>query len=202
MLLSLCYFLYQRLHPRILEIGEHADGSLRSRTIWNLPPIAPHVLALRMDAEWDFASANALERYINDVLQQRSDIRMVYLDAQPINRIDVTGVESFLRLRRSLHKLGICLHIGGLKLPVQAILERAGALVPGPDLLLAHQFAGSPEHAVLPNQQISWKALPALRRLLHFVMFFVLDLVCDGQTYFFITPFAKAPSGRCFYLAG
>lgn len=40
-LLSLCYFLYQRLHPRILEIGEHADGSLRSRTIWNLPPIAP-----------------------------------------------------------------------------------------------------------------------------------------------------------------
>lgn len=58
-----------------------------------------------MDAEWDFASANALERYINDVLQQRSDIRMVYLDAQPINRIDVTGVESFLRLRRSLHKL-------------------------------------------------------------------------------------------------
>ena len=85
-LLSLCYFLYQRLHPRILEIGEHADGSLRSRTIWNLPPIAPHVLALRMDAEWDFASANALERYINDVLQQRSDIRMVYLDAQPIYR--------------------------------------------------------------------------------------------------------------------
>lgn len=136
-LLSLCYFLYQRLHPRILEIGEHADGSLRSRTIWNLPPIAPHVLALRMDAEWDFASANALERYINDVLQQRSDIRMVYLDAQPINRIDVTGVESFLRLRRSLHKLGICLHIGGLKLPVQAILEQAGALVPGPDLLLS-----------------------------------------------------------------
>lgn len=136
-LLSLCHFLYQRLHPRILEIGEHADGSLRSRDIWNLPPVAPHILALRMDAEWDFASASALERYVTQTLQARPDITTVYLDAQPINRIDVTGVESFLRLRQSLQKQGLCLHIGGLKLPVQTILEKAGALVPGPDLQLS-----------------------------------------------------------------
>ena len=140
-LLSLCHFLYQRLHPRILEIGEHADGSLRSREIWNLPPVAPHILALRMDAEWDFASASALERYVTQALQQRPDITTVYLDAQPINRIDVTGVESFLRLRQSLQKQGLCLHIGGLKLPVQAILEKAGALVPGPDLQLSRTNA-------------------------------------------------------------
>ena len=136
-LLSLCYFLYQRLHPRILEIGEHADGSLRSREIWSLPAIAPDVLALRMDAEWDFASAAALERHITQALQQRPGIRVVFLDAQPINRIDITGVESFMRLRLSLKKLGICLHIGGLKLPVQSILDRSGALVPGADLQLS-----------------------------------------------------------------
>lgn len=140
-LLSLCYFLYQRLHPRILEIGEHADGSLRSRDIWNLPPLAPHILALRMDAEWDFASASALERYITQALQQRPDIQTLFLDAQPINRIDVTGVESFMRLRQSLQKQGICLHIGGLKLPVQAILDKAGALTTGPDLQLSRTSA-------------------------------------------------------------
>lgn len=140
-LLSLCYFLYQRLHPRILEIGEHADGSLRSRDIWNLPPISPDVLALRMDAEWDFASASALERYVTQALQQRPTVATVFLDAQPINRIDVTGVESFMRLRQSLQKQGICLHIGGLKLPVQAILEKAGALAPGPDLQLSRTNA-------------------------------------------------------------
>ena len=110
-LLSLCHFLYQRLHPRILEIGEHADGSLRSRDIWNLPPIAPHILALRMDAEWDFASASALERFVTEALQQRPAIDTVFLDAQPINRIDVTGVESFMRLRQNLQKRGIHLHI-------------------------------------------------------------------------------------------
>lgn len=140
-LLSLCHFLYQRLHPRILEIGEHADGSLRSREIWHLPPIEPHILALRMDAEWDFASAAALERHITQSLQQRPGVRVVFIDAQPINRIDITGVESFFRLRQSLQKQGICLHIGGLKLPVQAILEKTGALAAGKDLQLSRTTA-------------------------------------------------------------
>jgi len=145
-LLSLCHFLYQRLHPRIVELGEHADGSLRSRTIWNLPPLAPHVLALRMDAEWDFASASALERYVTDTLQERPEVQILYLDAQPINRIDVTGVESFLRLRQSLQKQGIGLHIGGLKLPVEVILQKAGALVAGPDLHLSRTSAQALAH--------------------------------------------------------
>ena len=140
-LLSLCHFLYQRLHPRILEVSEHADGSLRCREIWRLDPIAAHILALRMDAEWDFASASALERYVTQALQQRPEIEIVFLDAQPINRIDVTGVESFMRLRQSLQKQGISLHIGGLKLPVQAILEKAGALACGPDLQLSRTSA-------------------------------------------------------------
>ncbi|MGN1057102.1 MAG: SulP family inorganic anion transporter [Comamonas sp.] len=135
-LMSLCYFLYQRLHPRIVEVGEHADGSLRSRHIWNLPPISAHVLALRLDAEWDFASASALERHIHDTLQTNPALQAVFIDAQPINRIDVTGVESFMRLRHSLRQQGKSLHIGGLKLPIQNILDRSGALAPGADLHL------------------------------------------------------------------
>lgn len=135
-LLSLCHFLYQRLHPRILEIGEHADGSLRSRDIWQLPGITPDVLALRLDADWDFASSAALERYITQSLQARPHIRHVFIDAQPINRIDITGVECFGRLRQSFQKQGIALHISGLKHPVQAILDKAGTLKPDATLFL------------------------------------------------------------------
>ena len=135
-LLSLSHFLYHHLHPRIVELGEHGDGSLRSRRIWNLPPIHPQVLAVRMDAEWDFASSSALERYVDQALDQRPEVQHLFIDAQPINRIDVTGVEAFTRLRLSLQKRGICLHIAGLKLPVQDILSRAGCLTLGTDLLL------------------------------------------------------------------
>lgn len=135
-LMSLAYFLYQRLHPRIIEVGLHPDGSLRDRHLWQLPPIADDMLALRMDAELDFASAQALERHIADQLSQRPQVRKLYLAALPINRIDTTGVEMFMRLRQSLQKQGISLHIGGMKLPVEQILVRAGALMPGPDLVL------------------------------------------------------------------
>lgn len=134
--LSLGYFLYQRLHPRIIEVAPHPDGSLRDRHLWQLPPIAPGVLALRMDAALDFASASALEHRISDTLATRCDIRVLYLAAQTVNRIDVTGVEMFVRLRLSLQKRGISLHIGGMKLPVERILSRAGALVPSADLVL------------------------------------------------------------------
>jgi len=135
LLMNLSHFLYQRLHPRIIEVGLHADGSLRDRYLWNLPLLAPDVLALRMDAELDFASANALERRITDALMARPALRHVCLFALPINRIDVTGVEAFVRLHHVLQTRGGVLHVSGLKLPVQQVLERAGALVAGPHLV-------------------------------------------------------------------
>jgi SulP family sulfate permease len=116
-------------------VGLHADGSLRDRNLWQLPPIAPCVLALRMDAELDFASANALERRVANELAQRPDIRHLCLFALPINRIDVTGVEAFMRLRSLLQGHGGTLHVAGIKLPVQQRLEGAGALVPGPNFI-------------------------------------------------------------------
>ncbi|MCC2635961.1 MAG: sulP [Ramlibacter sp.] len=130
--LGLAHFLYLRLHPRIIEVGLHPDGSLRDRQLWNLPPLAPQLYALRMDAALDFASASAMERAIAEHLALHPDVRHVCLFAQPINRIDATGVEMFVQLRRSLMDRGVTLHIIGLKLPVERVLEKAEALQPGP----------------------------------------------------------------------
>ncbi len=124
--LGLGHFLYHRLHPRIIEAGQHPDGSLRDRHLWSLPPLAPNTLALRMDDELDFASASALEQRIMEELAARPDMRHVCLFAQPINRIDATGVEVFGQMRRQLASRGITLHISRIKLPVERMLARAG----------------------------------------------------------------------------
>ncbi|TWO72241.1 SulP family inorganic anion transporter [Caenimonas sedimenti] len=131
-LMGLTHFLYLRLHPRIIEVGLHPDGSLRDRHLWKLAPLAPQLFALRMDAELDFASASALERAIVEHLSSHPDVRHVCLFAQPINRIDVTGVEMFTQLRAVLAERGITLHISGIKLPVEKVLLKAGALDEGP----------------------------------------------------------------------
>ncbi|MBA2673678.1 SulP family inorganic anion transporter [Ramlibacter sp.] len=129
--MGLAHFLYNRLHPRIIEIGLHPDGSLRDRHLWHLPPLAPALYALRMDDALDFASATALERAVTEHIAVHPQVRHVCLFAQPINRIDATGVETFAQLRKALQARDIVLHISGIKLPVERVLERAGALKPG-----------------------------------------------------------------------
>lgn len=154
-LMSLAHFLHHRLHPRIIEVGIHPDGSLRDRHLWKLPLIGPHVYALRMDAELDFASSSGLSNAIGQQLNTQPDTRHVCLFAQPINRIDVTGVEAFTQIRTSLAERGITLHISGIKLPVEHILRRANAL---PDGTL-------PEGALLRLYRTDAEALTALRNL-------------------------------------
>ena len=134
LLMSLSHFLHHRLHPRIIEVGLHADGSLRDRHLWHLPPLGPHIFALRMDAELDFASASGFALAIVQQLARQPDVRHVCLFAQPINRIDVTGVEAFMQMRSTLAERGITLHLSGIKLPVEVVLRRAGALDEGPFL--------------------------------------------------------------------
>ncbi|MDP9899998.1 SulP family inorganic anion transporter [Variovorax ginsengisoli] len=132
LLAALAHYMYRHLHPRIIEVGLHADGSLRDRHLWHLPPLAPHLYALRMDAELDFASGSTLERAITVALAERPGLTDVCLFAHPINRVDITGAEVFGSIRRLLESQGVRLHLSGLKLPAQQVLERAGLLTPGP----------------------------------------------------------------------
>uniref|UniRef100_UPI0035B0BA8A SulP family inorganic anion transporter n=1 Tax=Hylemonella sp. TaxID=2066020 RepID=UPI0035B0BA8A len=125
-LMSLSYFLYQRLHPRIIEVGLHPDGSLRDRHLWKLPPLAPDTYALRMDAALDFAAAAEFERNVVEYLALHPGTRHVCLFAQPINHIDSTGVDAFLKLSKQLREQGVLLHISGMKLPVEKTLLQAG----------------------------------------------------------------------------
>jgi len=130
--MGLSYFLHTRLHPRIIEVGLHPDGSLRDRHLWQLPPLVSHLYALRMDAELDFAAASGFERAITEHLSRHPDVKHVCLFAQPINRIDLTGVETFIQVRRQLQDRGITLHISGIKLPVERALHNAGELQDSP----------------------------------------------------------------------
>ncbi|MFN9726773.1 SulP family inorganic anion transporter [Acidovorax sp.] len=160
LLMNLSHFLYQRLHPRIIEVGLHPDGSLRDRHLWALPPLAPRLLALRMDAELDFASASALERWVIDHLAAHPETLHLCLMAQPINRIDVTGVETFASLCARIQGRGGTVHVSGLKLPAEEVLRHAALLGPGSrvalyrtdaDALRALQPLATPEHQGLTD---------------------------------------------------
>lgn len=137
-LMALSHFLYERLHPRIIEVGLHGDGSLRDRDLWGLPRLAPNLYALRMDAALDFAAASAFERAITERLAADHELRHVCVFAQSINRIDATGVETMAKIHAQLLARQVTLHVCGLKLPVENALRHSGVL-PGAAMMATYR---------------------------------------------------------------
>jgi sulfate permease, SulP family len=156
-LMALAHYLHDQLNPRIIEVGLHPDGSLRGRHLWDLPPLAPRLLALRMDSNFDFATASSFQRRVDEYLAKRPDTRHVCLFAHPINRMDATGVEVFELWRKSLNEQGITLHLSGLKLPLETLLQRAGELPENPMLRLYRSDAD----ALTALARLEQEAIPA-----------------------------------------
>ena len=126
LVVSLLCFLYRLARPRLIEVGLHADGTLRDRQHYALPPLAPDVLAVRMDSALVFITAPLLERFIIGRAQRSAGLRTVLLCCAPINHIDATGVEGLRRLERNLANMGISLRLSAAKKQLSEVLLRTG----------------------------------------------------------------------------
>lgn len=124
--LTMGAFLYRRTEPRIIEVSLHADGTLRDRARFNLPPLAPDLLAVRIDAALNFLTSAALLRFIGDRCRGEDRPARVLLCASGINDIDTTGTDALAQLHASLRADGIALHLCSVKKQVMEVLERAG----------------------------------------------------------------------------
>ena len=116
------------MHPRVIEVGEHADGTLRDRSRFNLPPLAGDLLAVRMDAALNFLTATTLERFITEARSSNPAIRRVLLSASGINDIDASGIETLQAIQQTLRGEGIELYLTAVKKQVWDVIERAGVL--------------------------------------------------------------------------
>lgn len=125
-ILSLTYFMYQRAHPRIIEVGVHQDGTLRDRERLSLPQMAPDLLAVRMDAALSFVTAAPLERFITSRCRKDASIRRVLLHAGPINSLDTTGVDTLAFLIGTLRDQGVQVYLSGVKKQVEDVMDAAG----------------------------------------------------------------------------
>jgi SulP family sulfate permease len=121
-------FLYRRSHPRIIEVGLHHDGTLRDRSRFDLPPLAPDLLAVRMDSALNFLTAANLERFITGRCSEDRRIRRVLFCAGSVNDIDASGVETLESLHVTLQGEGIELYLSAVKKQVWDVLDRAGMI--------------------------------------------------------------------------
>lgn len=124
LVLSLLIFVYRRLNPRIVELGRHADLSLRDRHLWKLPALHPACLAVRPDCSLDYLIAPAFERRLLDLCEGREDLQAVYIFMQGVNLIDATGLEVLTRLFDQFQHRNLSIHLVGAKLDVDQRMKR------------------------------------------------------------------------------
>ncbi len=136
LVLSLLIFVYRRLNPRIVELGRHADQSLRDRHQWDLAPLHPACLVVRPDCSLDYLIAPAFERRMLDLTARKPELRAVYIFMQAVNLIDATGLEVLQRLFSSYSRQGLQIHVVGAKLDVE---RRMKAVFGGRDDVFFHR---------------------------------------------------------------
>lgn len=126
--LTMASYLYRRTRPRIIEVSLHPDGTMRDRGRFDLPPLAPDVLAVRMDDALNFLTGTTLERFVTGRCSLNPHIRRVLICAGPFNDIDTTGIETLESLKTGLNNIGVELYFSAIKKQVWDVLDRAGLL--------------------------------------------------------------------------
>lgn len=126
--LSMGSYLYRHTRPRIITVSLHEDGSLRDDQRFALPPLAPDVVAVRVDAALNFLSASALERFVSNLLRAQPQVRRFLLCAGAINSVDATGVDCLQNLQTQLAGAGVELYVSNIKKQVWDVLDAAGLL--------------------------------------------------------------------------
>jgi SulP family sulfate permease len=126
--LTMIVYLYRLTTPRIVEVGQHKDGTLRDRSRFDLPPLAPDLLAVRIDAALNFLTAAALERFIVSHLREHRHIRRVLFCAGSVNDIDASGIETLESLKALLATEGVDFSVSAIKKQVWDVLEDAGLI--------------------------------------------------------------------------
>ncbi|MEH6564374.1 MAG: SulP family inorganic anion transporter [Halopseudomonas sp.] len=153
--LSLSLFLARHVAPRIVEVSLHESGALRDRHLYDLPPIAGHVLAVRMDASLTYLTAPVLEAYIRRRLGADHAITSVLVCASALNQIDSTGLDTLRDLHQLLAAQGIALYLSSAKRPVREALHRSGLLAELGERRLFATDLQALEHLACPEPHLA-----------------------------------------------
>jgi sulfate permease, SulP family len=128
--LSLVWLVYVSTRPNIVELGNQ-PGTQVFLDLATYPEgiTFPGLLVVRFDGGLFFASADALQDQLREVLIDREPrIRTVIIDCGSVNFIDSQGAEKLRELHEIAAQQGVALHLSNLKADVSEVLATDGLL--------------------------------------------------------------------------
>jgi high affinity sulfate transporter 1 len=125
--LSLVWLVSVATHPDMPALGRE-DGTQVFRELDEHPDdqVYPGVAVIRLDGGLFFATADALEDRLRDVIHSTPSLTGIVLDCEGINFVDSQGSAKMTDIVKLAVESGIDLRLARLKPAVRAILERDG----------------------------------------------------------------------------
>lgn len=141
--LSLIFYLYRTMTPHFAELALSEDGTFRDAKVFGLET-SPNVAFFRYDGDLYFANAGYLERRILNAVADKPKLKVLVLDIEAVEQIDVTGEEMLSHMSERLEEAGIEFCITRPKFKVEDVLKRSGLY----DIIGEDHFFGKRTRAI------------------------------------------------------
>lgn len=128
--LSLIILIYRTSKPYVVELGKVPDSNFyRNRNRYDEVIIENDILVFRFDAQLFYANSSYFRDKLEKLAAAKGDeLKLIVLDAESINRVDSTGVETLKERIKYYNKKNVKFYFAGVKGPVRDDLFRCGIL--------------------------------------------------------------------------
>ena len=123
--LSIGLYIYRTMQPHFAEVALDADGTYRDADLFGMQ--TSDTLALfRYDGDLYFANASYLEKRLLNAIADKPQLKVLLLDLEAVDQIDVTGEEMLSHMSEGLKVAGIEFFITRPKFKLLDTLKRSG----------------------------------------------------------------------------
>ncbi|HHN67598.1 MAG TPA: SulP family inorganic anion transporter, partial [Thermopetrobacter sp.] len=126
--LAMALFIYRTMRPRIAVMTRHPDGTLRDVKVHPHLKRCKRILIVRFYMSLYYANAGYFETKLLQLLADHPDVTHVIIDADPINRIDASGVEMLTGLIEQQEEAGVRILIAHMNKNFMDALIRSGRI--------------------------------------------------------------------------
>ena len=123
--LSIGLYIYRTMQPHFAEVALDVDGTFRDAHLFDME--TSNTLALfRYDGDLYFANASYLEKKLLNAIADKPQLKVLLLDLEAVDQIDVTGEEMLSHMSEGLRLAGIDFFITRSKFKLIDALKRSG----------------------------------------------------------------------------
>ncbi|RIV39731.1 SulP family inorganic anion transporter [Micromonospora radicis] len=124
---SLAVFVWRSARPHTAELGQ-VPGSTTYRNVHRYDGLItnPRVAIIRVDGPLYFANAELLADRLLTLVDRRTGLAEIVLDASAISDVDADGAHTLAELRERAAARGVVLRLATVRGPVRDLLDRAG----------------------------------------------------------------------------